>query len=107
MVPAGEGDRVVAAHRGEDRRRRRIATATVTVVGLLAGAVGAAWLLSGLVVPVGVGLLIGAVGGVVRYWAWSPNAALPEVIADDVSAAIVRDYVDEFDPNAVSSAFDS
>lgn len=107
VVPAGEGNHVVAAHRDEDRRQQRIATVTVAVVGLLAGAVGAAWLLRGLVVPVGVGLLIGVVGGAARHRAWSPTAALPEVVADDVSAAIVREYVDEFDPSAVSSAFDS
>lgn len=107
VVPAGEGDHVVAAHRDEDRRQQRIATVTVAVVGLLAGAVGVGWLLSGLVVPVGVGLLVGVISGAARHRAWSPNAALPEVVAADVSAAIVREYVGEFDPSAVSSAFDS
>jgi hypothetical protein len=102
VVPAGEGDLVVAAHRDETRRRRAIATLTVAVVGGLVGAVGAGWLVTGLVLPLGAGLVVGACGGAVRYRLWRPTT-LPEVVAADVSEAIVRDYVDEFDPGAVSS----
>jgi hypothetical protein len=102
VVPAGEGDLIVAAHRDEEQRRRVIAALTVAAVVGLAGAIGAAWLLNGLLIPLGMGLVLGAVGGAARYRVWGPTP-LPEVVATDVSEAIVRDYVDEFDPSTVSS----
>lgn len=102
VVLAGEGGLVVEAHRDEDQRRQVIATLTVAIVGGVLGVAGAGWLLNELLIAIGVGLVMGVGGGVVRYRMWG-STPLPKVAATDVPESIVRDYVDEFEPSTVES----
>lgn len=103
VVPAGDGARVVAAHRAEIRRRQRLATLTVAVVGLVLGAVGTGWLVGGLGHSLAVGRLLGGGGGAVRYRTWEVPATLPTVVPANVSATVVHEYVDDVDPGVVTS----
>lgn len=105
-VPAGDGQRVVAAHDSETRKRGLIAAITVGGLAVVATIVAGVWFLDDVVVPFVAGLGVGIAAAVVRYRYWSRSDSTPEVVASNVSARLVRDYVDDFDPADVTDPFE-
>ncbi|WP_276258493.1 hypothetical protein [Haloglomus litoreum] len=91
LVPAGVGERVVAAHHEEIRRRRRLAVAAAVVVTLLTGA--AAVIVLGPTPVTAVGTVL--VGIVMLYAARrSPDGTstrAPELVETDTPAAEARE----------------
>lgn len=105
-VPAGDGERVVAAHESETRKRGLVAAVSVGVLAVVATLVAGVRFLDGVAVPFVAGLGVGIVAGVVRYRYWSRGDSTPEVVASNASARLVGDYVDDFDPADVTDPFE-
>lgn len=104
-VPAGDGERIVAAHELYSRKRRLIASLVAGFLPLVVGFAAWIWVLDTLVLPLVVGSLVGVVAGVVRYRVWNHDVVVPELAAADASPRLVRDYVDDFDPEDVEDPF--
>ena len=105
VVPAGDGRRVVTAHEREARKRRAIASVTIAVVTAVVVAVGLRLTAGGIAVPVGGGLVIGLGVGVLRRRLWSHDGLVPVLAVADVQPRTVREYVEDFDPDAVTDPF--
>lgn len=106
VVPAGDGRPVVEAHEAEARQRRLLGSLTVGLLPPIAGVVFAFGYSYDLQLLGGIGLLVGVVAGIARYLYRDHRQRIPEVVAADVSARVVHDYVDEFDPEDVSDPFE-
>lgn len=104
-VPAGDGREVVLTHEREaDRQRRTSATKGGVLTGAAAGVL-TLQLTTGLLAPLAVGLLVAVGVGAVRARRSTRHELVPELAAADVSAAVVAEYVDDFEPSSVSDPF--
>lgn len=104
-VPAGNGAAVRQAHEAEARKQRRFATLSLAVM-LPVGAVSVGATVLGDILPSLIaGLVIGIVGGIWRFRRWEHDDMLPDLVATAVSAHVVSDYIDEFDPDEVTSPY--
>lgn len=91
LVPAGMGDRIVATHHEETRRRRRVAYIAVAVVSLLTA--GAAVLTLG-VTPVSVGGTVLVAGVMLLALRRGDRPLAPDLVAADLPATEARDRYD-------------
>lgn len=105
-VPAGDGHHVVAAHESEVRRRKLVRSLAVALLLSGAGVVLGVGYSDHLWTLAGGGLAIGGMAGVISYKRRDQDGLVPAVVATDVSARVVRDYVDDFDPDEVLSPFE-
>lgn len=91
LVPAGMGDRIVAAHHEEARRRRRVSYVAVAVVALLTG--GAAVLTLG-VTLVSLGGTVLVIGVMLFALRRGDRPLAPELVAADLPAEAAHDRYD-------------
>lgn len=106
VVPAGRGQQVVAAHESEARKRRQMGALTIGILLSILFAVGGVSVLDSLPLALGVGVAVGVAGGAVRYGSQNHDRMVPELVVSDAAERLVREHVDEFDPDAVSDPFE-
>lgn len=104
-VPAGDDERVVAAHEAYSRKRQLIASIAAGILPLIVGFGAWIWILDTLVLPLAAGSLVGVIAAIVRYRVWNHDVVVPALAASDASPRLVRDYVDDFDPEDVEDPF--
>lgn len=88
LVPAGMGDRIVAAHHEEARRRRRVSYVAIVVVSLLTA--GAAVVTLG-ITPVSVGGTVLVAGVMLFARRHGDRPLAPELVAADIPAGKAHD----------------
>lgn len=66
--------------------------------------VGGRWALGGTFVPASLGLAMGIVSGVARYWQLDFSGQIPELTVSDASTRMVRKYTDEFDSDKTADS---
>jgi len=104
-VPAGDGKQVIGAHMSRSRTQQLKASLATGVLAMAIGTLGGFFVSDSFVISLGVGIGVGTVAAVLRADYWSHDDRLPELVVSDASEAVVRDHVDEFDPDDVSDPF--
>jgi hypothetical protein len=103
-VPAGAGEEIIAAHESEARKRRWIGAVAAGVLVFVIVVIGGIWALDGTLVPAGIGIVMGIVSGVIRYWQLDYSDQIPELTISDASTRAVRKYTDEFDSDKTAGS---
>ncbi|MBX0287633.1 hypothetical protein [Haloarcula salinisoli] len=104
-VPAGDGQGVVGAHRRESRRQQLTGSLTAGFLAMVVLVLVGGVVYDSFVTTLGVGIGLGAVAAILRAERWTHEG--PELAVSDASERVVRDYVDEFDPDEVTDPFDA